>query len=569
MTSSDAVRSRRLVRARGVLLAAGVLACVAVGGVTLRASAGPKPSGTARPVVGAVVRQMRPATGNAAVPQCFVSSAPCTSANPTVAFAAYGFDGATGCVFSQNTTWGDGTPDTTMTYVGTPQGVPMATFTHAYAAPGNFTITYTIVVTDNPNGTCAGTTGQLDFTLSAPPALPCKSSQVTVPATTVPVSLADGPLSVTYGPMQLTFRPGVTGSGEQCGMQPAAGALPIDLEIPNVLTPIQLGESDATATIGLFAASSPTVSAIPNCDFSSLQALTNPLITPPLTDFAGTNNCLLTPTHHSSWDVIARWTVPGIVQMAHVQATNSDTAIYTTRPLTYYVDLDTMPPPQQGQTTMSALVDFIYSTLTENLPAIDRIALIQGTSAHLLVTNPFGREIGLDRRNRTHSFAGVGYAEAGGRSIAWILEPVLGPYQVRARATPGSRFNVDVADLQFLGHGTAPLIENFTWTGTTGSSGIAEKVFRVHGTALAPVVTPHASNTTVTPLTAVRFTLTGSVIPLGTAHVLWQFGDGATAVGRPAVHKYQKAGRYLPTVTVTDGAGVTVTVKMPVIVVKS
>jgi hypothetical protein len=187
----------------------------------------------------------------------------------------------------------------------------------------------------------------------------------------------------------------------------------------------------------------------------------------------------------------------------------------------------------------------------------------------LLVTNPFGREIGLDRRNRTHSFAGVGYTEVGGRSVAWILEPVLGPYQVKARATPGSRFNVDVADLQFLGHGTAPLIENFTWTGTLGSSGIAKKEFRVHGTALAPVVTPHASRTTVTPATTVRFTLTGSVIPLGIANVTWQFGDGATAVGRPAVHQYRKAGRYFPTVTVTDAVGVTVTVKMPVIVVKS
>src|SRR5260370_2957884 len=130
-----------------------------------------------------------------------------------------------------------------------------------------------------------------------------------------------------------------------------------------------------------------------------------------------------------------------------------------------------MPQGFDGD-TMSALVDFICSTLAENLPVIDRIAFVQAPSVHLLVTNPFGREIGLDRRNRSHSFAGVGYAEVGGRSVAWILEPVVGNYQVRVRARTGSTFSVDVADLQMLGHGSSPLIENLTWKGTLGRRGI-------------------------------------------------------------------------------------------------
>src|SRR5262249_12486972 len=140
---------------------------------------------------------------------------------------------------------------------------------------------------------------------------------------------------------------------------------------------------------------------IPLCDFGPLEAIANPRVTPPLTDFAHTNNCFLTPTFHARWDVVARWTVPGgNVQMAHNRTTNSDTAVYSTQPLTYYVDLDTLPLPKAfSGDTMSALVDFIYSTLAGNLPVLDRIALIQVPSEHLLVTNPFGRPIGRDRKN--------------------------------------------------------------------------------------------------------------------------------------------------------------------------
>lgn len=474
----------------------------------------------------------------------------------------------TGCVFTQDVSWGDGT-DTSMTYVGGVNETPMATFTHAYGAPGSFQINFTIDVTDNPNGNCAGNSGALDFTLAAPPTLPCVPSQVTVPASMVSAPHAVGPLSIIYGPMPMTFTPGTATVGKQCVMQPAIGALPIDLKVPNAATPIRLGQSDTKATIDLFPASS-LVPAVPECDFSALAALATPDITPPLTDFARTNNCLLTPTFHASWDVIAQWTVPEIVQMAHIQATNSDTAIYTTQPLTYYVDLDTMPLPAGfSGDTMSALVDFIYSTLAQNLPVLDRIALIGASSPHLLVTTPFGRPIGRDGNNRIHTFAGVGYAEVGGRSIAWILEPVLGHYHVSVRGRPGSRFGLDLTDLQFLGHGSDPLVENLTWNGTLGASGTAARRFHVHGTALSPMLAAHESRTRVPPLRRVHFTLAGSVITLGAAKILWLFGDGARATGMLAAHRYNKQGRFTPTVTVTDAVGYTATVKLPVIVVRS
>ncbi len=260
------------------------------------------------------------------------------------------------------------------------------------------------------------------------------------------------------------------------------------------------------------------------------------------------------------------------MQRVPAQVGSSLTEIYRTRPLTYYIDLATLPnaPPSSGtfQDTLQALESFVYGVIGQNVPPIDRIALIQDPSAHLLVADPQGRMLGIDSHQIAHSFAGGGYTEAGGRSIAWILEPVLGDYHVSMTGPAGLTFSTDVADLQFLGHGSAPLIENFTWLGTLPANGAVSKRFFVRGTALSPVLTPHVSQTRVRPLTQVRFTLTGSVIPLGIASVVWRFGDGTSTTRHPAAHRYHKAGRYMPTVTVTDAVGDTVTVNLPVIVVK-
>lgn len=520
---------------------------------------------------GTVVPKARPMHPDATAQGCFFAFPDCTSADPTVAFVmTTGMNDSTGCVFEQDTSWGDGSADTVKQYKGGKPNTALATFTHTYAKPGTFQINWTISVLVNPNNACAGGPGiPLEFTLASPPVLPCLSSQVTVPATTASLRPSARGVGISYGSMRLTFTPGATSKGAQCTMLPAVGSLPVDLSIPGVATPILLGQTDLAATVNLFAANN-VATTIPLCDFGPLQAVTNPRTTPPLTDFADTNDCFLTPTYHASWDVIARWTMPGgTVLMAHSQDTNSDTALYSTQPLTYYVDLDTLPLPEGfNGDTMSALVDFIYSTFAQNLPVLDRIALIQAPSGHLLVTNPRGRLIGLDSKNRTQAFAGVGYTEVAGRSIAWILEPVLGSYQVSVRAKPGSKFSVDMADLQFLGHGTAPLFENFAWNGTFGQRGTATKRFRVHGTALSPVLTPHESKARVTPLTLVHFTLTSSVIPLGIAKVLWLFGDGTKARGKLVAHRYSKPGRYTPMVTVTDAVGYTATVKLRVIVVK-
>lgn len=548
-----------------VIVLAVIVICGASAGVFAHTATARVVAGAPKSPVVAAAGQMR---SDSPGQQCFSTFPDCTSADPAVDFVMdTGYD-STGCTFRQDTAWGDGSPDTVKTYNGGKPMTALVTFAHTYAVPRKFQISYTIDVTVNPKAKCGGGTAGLQFTLLAPPSLACQSSQVTVPAMADQVPIVAKGVTIDYGSLPLTFTPGATSVGAQCSMRSAAGALPVDLSIPGVTTPIPLGQTDETAAIDLFAANK-VAATIPLCDFSHLQALTNPSITPPLADFARTSNCLLTPTYRASWDFVARWTVPGAVQMAHNQSGNSDTAIYATGPLTYYVDLDTLPLPQNfSGDTISALVDFIYSTLGQNLPVLDRIALIQDPPAHLLITDPFGRVIGVDSKSKSHGFAGAGYAEVGGRSIAWILEPVLGDYHVAVRGRSGTAFHVDVADLQFLGHGTDPLIENFAWKGSLGGSGTATKRFAVRGTALAPVLRPHESAARVRRLTRVRFTLTNSVIPLGIARVVWQFGDGTRATGRTAAHRYRRTGRFTPAVTVTDAVGYTVTVKLPVITVR-
>jgi PKD repeat protein len=568
MTSSDVVTGRacaarfgRLVRAPVVLLVATAIVCLGLAGMTLSASASGAGS---RPVVAAT--GLRPDTSGQ---ECFFTFPDCTSADPMVAFTMVSSGDSTGCTFKQDTSWGDGTADTIKTYKGGPKGAALATFTHTYAEPGTYSISYTITVTKN-NGSCQGGTGGLQFTLPAPPPANCQAAPVTVPATSVSVPIDGTQVTVGYESAQQSFATTTASSGALCTVRSGPVAQPLDLTIPGAM--ISLGQSDTTATtVDIFAANQ-VATTIPACDFAALQAQTSASTTPPLKDFANTDNCLLTPTFHASWDFIARWTAPGFVQQVPAQGESPSVEMYTTRPATYYVDLDALPnaPSPSGtfQDTMEALATYVYSTLGQNVPAIDRIALIGDPPQHLLVTNPLGRAVGIDSKNRTHGFSGGGYAEVGRRSFAWILEPVVGDYHVSVNGPGGSKFSTEFADLQFLGHGTAPLLESFSWAGSLPRDGYLRKRFSIRGTALAPVLTPHASKARVKVRKQIRFTLTGSVIPLGIAQVVWLFGDGTRAVGRPAAHRYRKAGRYFPTVTVTDAVGDTVTVKMPVIVVK-
>lgn len=396
-----------------------------------------------------------------------------------------------------------------------------------------------------------------------------QATKVTLPAVEAPVKLADKPFSVSYGSLPLTFTAGQASSGSLCTVVSNRGALPVDIKIPTPLSPItlQVAASVTTATVDFYPADASTTQ-VPACDFSLLRALRDAVTAPVIAGFAAANNCLLTSSSHASGNVIARWTIPGFAEYVPDQ---NGVQVYSTQPLTYYVDLSALPgapaPSVPFQDILQSVETYIHTTLIQNLPMVDRVGIVQDPPAHLSITDPLGRTVGLDRNHKNSAFPGAGYTEIGGRSIAWILEPVPGTYRVTASGLPLSSFSTDFTVLQFLGHGTDPLTQNTAWQGNTGLTGTATRTFRVGGTSVEPVLTPHETHTRCRRSQAITFSLAGSVIPFGPATITWSFGDGTHATGMTASHQYATPGTYTPTVTVTNALGVTATQALPPIVV--
>jgi hypothetical protein len=392
-----------------------------------------------------------------------------------------------------------------------------------------------------------------------------QATQVTLPSVDAPVDLADKPFSISYGSLPLTFTSAQAGSGSLCTMVSNRGALPVDIDILG--RSLQVASSVTTATVDFYPADSP-VTNVPNCDFSLLDKLLSVVQVPVLGDFSATNNCLLTASSHASGDVIARWTIPGFSEFVPDQG---GVQIYSTQPLTYYVDLSTLPgapaQPASFQAILQSVETYIHTTLIENLPMVDKVGIIQDPPANLSVTDPQGRTVGLSRFGKTTSFPGAGYAVVGNRSIAWILEPIPGTYRVTASGQPRSAFRTDFTVLQLLGHGTNPLTQNTPWPGTLGLTGTASATFSVGGASLEPTLTPHEVYIPWRPLLTVSFSLAGSSLPFGSAAVTWDFGDGTHATGLSVSHRYAAVGKYTPKVTVTTALGTTVTEALPPVIV--
>ncbi|HET7017614.1 MAG TPA: PKD domain-containing protein, partial [Streptosporangiaceae bacterium] len=524
----------------------------------------PGPPGHARPVPGPVPGTGTPADSPGQA--CFFTFPNCTSGDPAVAFTMNSAGDSTGCTFQQDTEWGDGS-HTTLSYNGGKNGMALITFQHAYSAPGVYQISSTIVV-QVQTGSCSGGTFSLQFTLPAPPDVSCQSAQFSTTPLQVPVNLPSNPLQLSYGPASLSFGAGKTSGGSLCTMPPAASVLPVDIDVPHA-TPVKIAEIDSTDSIEFHAANNAAIG-VPNCNFSALQALASTAVTPPLSDFAGTNNCLLTPTFHASWDVVAKLSSPGFTVTARSAATGKQLTLFSTGPVTYYVDLDTMPnSPGSSATftqTMQALESFVRTTLLQDIPVIDKIALFQVTPGRSQVTDPLGRLVGVGTDTKvTRSFPGAGYAKVGGRSIAWVLEPVPGTYHVTIRGTARSKFQADFTILELLGHGDNPIIKNIGQKASLGAGGTATSKVPEVGQADVPVPQPHESHTRIAKGQKVTFNLHHSVIGFIPAKVTWSFGDGSKASVSPATHTFKRAGHFVPEVTVTNALDYSVTVSLHVI----
>jgi hypothetical protein len=546
------------------LLAGSVTIGQASAAATQSARPGPPGPGHARPVTGPIRGTGAPADSPGQA--CFFTIPNCTSGDPAVAFTMNSSGDTTGCTFQQDTEWGDGSHDT-KSYNGGTNGAPLVTFQHTYSAPGVYQISWTIVV-QVQTGSCRGDTFNLQFTLPAPPDVSCQSAQFSTTPLRVPVKLPSNPIQLDFGPAPLSFGAGKTSGGSLCTMPSTATAMPVDIAVPHA-TPVTIAEIDSTDSVEFHAASNAAIG-VPNCDFSALQALTSTGVTPPFSDFAGTNNCLLTPTFHANWDVVAKLSSPGFTVTARSAATGKQLTIYSTGPVTYYVDLDTMPnSPGSSATftqTMQALESFIRNTMLRNIPVIDKIALFQTTPDRSQVTDPLGRLVGVGTDTRvTRSFPGAGYAKVGGRSVAWVFEPVPGTYHVTIRGKANSKYQADFTILELLGHGGNPIISNISRKASLGRGGTATSKVPEAGQADVPVPQPHESHTRIAKGQKVTFNLHHSVIGFTPAKVTWSFGDGSKATVSPVTHTYKRAGHFVPEVTVTNALGYSVTVSLHVV----
>jgi hypothetical protein len=518
----------------------------------------------ARPVPGVAIGPAAGIAGHARANNsmpCFYTFPDCMSSDPRASFEIVSVGDTSSCTFTADVDWGDGATSS-QTFSGGPDGSGLAAFDHKYSMDGIYSIAWS---SDVASGSCSSNSGTLQFTL-----FPCPASSdrthVTLPAVHAPVVLPKK-FSLSYGSLPLTFTLVSGGSSAVCAVRSDQGALPVIINIPE--KSIQVADSVTTATVDFIPADDPSAD-VPSCDFSLLDSLVSAVSPVKISDFADTDKCLLTGHSHGSGSIIARWSIPGFAEYS--PRLGFGIKVYSTPPLTYYVDLSALPGARQPSASFQEILQhvetLIHTTLIKNLPMVDKVGIVQDPPANLLVTDPLGRTVGIGSNHKLHVFPGAGYVRIGNRSIAWILEPIPGAYHVTADGKPGSQFHTDFTVLQFLGHGAKPLKTNTQWHGTLSRNGTAARMFSAKGSSLQPVIRPHESRTRVRPGQKVRFSLAGSVIPFGPVTVIWMFGDGKHAVGRAVTHRFARAGRFRPDVIVINALGTKVTVLLARIIVR-
>jgi hypothetical protein len=495
---------------------------------------------------------------------CFYTVPDCVSSDPHASFGIVSIGDTSGCTLTGNVDWGDGATST-QTFDGGADGSQLATFDHKYSKDGVYSIDWSVGVA---SGSCSDNSGTLQFTL-----FPCptnsEQTHVTLPTVEAPVKLPGKSVEVRYGSLPLTFKLAGGQPTSICTVQSNRGALPVIIHPPLVPISLHVADSVTIATVDFIPADDPSTF-VPTCDFSLLHSLAKAISPVTIADFAETNNCLLSGSGHISGTVIARWSIPGFAEYS--PRVDHGVKIYSTPPLTYYVDLSQLDGGLSASTPFQKILQdtetFIHRTLIGNLPMVDKIGIVQDPPANLLVTDPLGRTVGMGSDHKVQTFPGAGYARVGDRSIAWIIEPVPGAYHVTADGKPGSKFHTDFTLLQFLGHGKDPLSGTTQWHGVLGHHGTAARKFAAKGTSLQPLIRAHESRTRARRHQLVSFSLAHSVIPFGRVRVAWTFGDGKTATGKAPSHRYAKAGRFTPTVTVTDALGTSVKVQLKSITVR-
>ena len=327
----------------------------------------------------------------------------------------------------------------------------------------------------------------------------------------------------------------------------------------------------STHTIEFHAASNAALG-VPNCNFANLLPGTHQHQPDAVRlGFRRRKQLPAQPEHPHQLGCRREMGVAGIHGNGPLMATGKQLTLYSTSPLTYYVDLDSMPnSPGSSATftqTMQALDSFIRTTLLQNVPVIDKIALFQATTGRSQVADPLRRLVGVGADAKvTRSFP----------TPATQSRRMLDRVDLRAGARHLSRhrqgqapskFQADFTVLQLLGHGFNPIIKTISWKALLGRGGAAASKFPEAGQAVAPVPQAHENHTRVGKGQQVAFNLHHSVVPFIPAKVAWSFGDGSKSTISPTVHRYKRAGHFVPEVTVTNSLGYSVTVQLHEIVV--
>ncbi|WP_189330461.1 DUF11 domain-containing protein [Actinoplanes ianthinogenes] len=283
------------------------------------------------------------------------------------------------------------------------------------------------------------------------------------------------PFTIEYGNLPLTFTTGVARSGIYCTTTSNVGHLPVNVVFPVAGVPYHqhVADSVATATLDFLPAATADP---PRCDFGVLKrvhnAIQNGIFTPP----PGTNDCLLNArSNASSHAVIARWTNPGFAE--YVTLGGVDKRVFATRPLTYYVDLETLfgARDMAFDDLVQQVETFYHLTLIASLPIIDTMAVVQDPPARISVTDAAGNTVGRLPDGSLATYDNAGYAEIGDRSIAVISGPAAGGYRVVAAGGAGSTYSVDFVIVN--GGASPPTVDSVR--GTIGAGGTATSAFHV------------------------------------------------------------------------------------------
>jgi hypothetical protein len=155
---------RLFARSRSLLLVAALAMVAATGTVSTAAHAAPADTGGAAGVRTAIASR---STAASSTPCTFGPAQSCESTDPAVTVNTYYYGDTSGCTFTWDIGWGDGSSSADIV-ISQPADGYVFTANHTYAAPGE----YTIAVTGTEDGSCQETNGDFTFTLASSLATP-------------------------------------------------------------------------------------------------------------------------------------------------------------------------------------------------------------------------------------------------------------------------------------------------------------------------------------------------------------------------------------------------------------